>query len=151
MKNKQKSIVSLMEIKLLLSNSSSAKDFHQLKNKISNIEKIEELFTKNYQQRKKEGVFYTTKTFSDFVVNQVILLLLNKMINKFGSNMSTLQKLDDLYDLIPQVKQEINKVLLKTSICDPACGAGVFLLSSVEIFFGIITKLQPELNKRDVK
>ena len=151
MKNKQKSIVSLKEIKWLLTNSTRAKNFHHIKNLISNIENIEEFFTKNYQKRKKEGVFYTNKTFSDFVVSQVLLLLINKKCNKIGSNPLKLQKIDDLYHLIPQVKQEINKVLLKTTICDPACGAGGFLLSSVEIFFGIIIKLQPELNKRDVK
>ena len=135
----------------LLGKSIKTKDFQQLLNLISSVEKYEEIFLKNYQRRKKEGVYYTEKRISEFIVNEALLLFLNKNLNFSATNLIEIQNIEEIFKLNSDFRQKICETLLNTTICDPACGSGAFLLSSADVIFEIIKKIIPNSNNIEIK
>jgi len=97
--------------------------------KLSEINDIEDKFLHNYANRKGEGVYFTQKYISDFIVSQTLMEFL--MSEKFKEN--SLEEIkagnEIIRDLIPKI-----------SFCDPACGSGIFLLSLLDSLFSLIEK-----------
>ncbi len=135
----------------LLDKSIKTKDFQQLLNVISSVEKYEEIFLNNYQRRKKEGVYYTDKIISDFIVNEALLLFLNKNLNLNRTSIIEIRNIEEIFKLNSDFRQEISEILLNATICDPACGSGAFLISSADIIFEIIKKINPKTNNIKIK
>ncbi|MHA2036931.1 MAG: HsdM family class I SAM-dependent methyltransferase [Promethearchaeota archaeon] len=126
-------------------------NFQQIKSIFSVINKIEENFLSKYHKRKKEGVYYTDEQISRFIVQETLLLLINKKLRINNGDSIKVQKIDDIFDLDSLLKQEVIKYLLSTTMCDPACGSGIFLLNSIDVIYNIIKRLDPVLDSFEIK
>ena len=126
-------------------------NFQQIKSVFSVIDKIEENFVSNYHKRKKEGVYYTDEDISKFIVKEALLLLINKKLRSTNGDLTKIQKIEDIFNYDSAFKQKISNTLLGTKICDPACGSGIFLLNSVEVFYNIIKRLEPAIVTLEIK
>ncbi|MFX0083862.1 MAG: Eco57I restriction-modification methylase domain-containing protein [Candidatus Hodarchaeota archaeon] len=135
----------------LLDKSIKTNDIQQLLNLLSSIDKYEEIFLKNYQKRKKEGVYYTKKNITEFIIKEALLLFLNKNLNLNNKNLIEIQNYEDIFKLNLNFRKKIYETLLNTSICDPACGSGAFLVSSAVLLFEIIKKLNPKGTNIEIK
>ncbi|MBA7565149.1 hypothetical protein ES708_06824 [subsurface metagenome] len=111
--------------------------------KLSNIEAI---FLEEHRSRKKEGAYYTQKIISDFMISQGLSLFLNKNLKDTQFN-----NLNDVFKVDDSVKKFCEQKLLNTSIFDPACGSGVFLLSSANQICKIIKKRNSEFDINKIK
>ena len=114
-------------------------DNHKLTNCFNQLKSTEYSFLKNYYKRKNEGVYFTNEEISKFMFSEVLILYLNKKLKILPLNC-----IEDIYNLQPELKQKIIDILKEITICDPACGSGVFLLCAIEIIFNLIKKLDPE-------
>lgn len=85
-------------------------------------------------RRKKEGVFYTDRDVTDFIVSNAFLHYIYPLENKTYSHSSAIQR------IIKASPDKLHK-LLNASIIDPTCGAGEFLLSAIAIKILICSKL----------
>ena len=120
---------------------------HQLLKKLLNlIKENESIFLDSYNKRKKEGVYYTNEEISKFIISKVIIELINKTINQFRNFNTEIKNFMDINLLEPTVKEDITKILLNLSICDPTCGSGVFLVSAANILFELIQNLSKKVN-----
>ncbi|MCK4286613.1 MAG: Eco57I restriction-modification methylase domain-containing protein, partial [Candidatus Lokiarchaeota archaeon] len=126
-------------------------NFQQLQSFFFVIDELEERFLTNYHKRKKEGVYYTAKEISKFIVTEALLLLINKKLRRNDADSIQIQKIDEIFNLNSETKQKICKTLLNTTICDPACGSGIFLLNSIDLIFNIIKRLDPSCDKFETK
>ncbi len=126
-------------------------NFQQLEHLFTLINKLEENFLTNHNRRKKEGVFYTDEETSKLIVSESLIFLINKMFRNGGSDTIQIQKINDIFSLDSGIKQKIIKVLLNTTICDPTCGSGIFLVSSIEVIYNIIKKIDPSSGILEVK
>ena len=126
-------------------------NFQQLQSFFVVIDELEESFLTNYHKRKKEGVYYTAKKISKFIVIEALLLLINKKLKNNDVNSIQIENIDEIFFLNSETKQKICKTLLNTTICDPACGSGIFLLNSVDLIFDIIKRLEPSRDKFEIK
>ena len=68
-----------------------------------------------------------------------------------NTNSLPIHSIDEIYSLNAENQQKINNALMNVTICDPACGSGRFLLSSVEIIFHILETLNPKKSKSELK
>ncbi|MCD4680416.1 MAG: Eco57I restriction-modification methylase domain-containing protein, partial [Bacteroidales bacterium] len=96
---------------------------------------------KSKTKRKKEGVYYTPKYITKYIVENTVgklckekkteLVIIDEEYAKGRRNRhhETIRKLD--YSL-----QEYRKWLLEITICDPACGSGAFLNQTLEFLIG---------------
>jgi hypothetical protein len=92
---------------------------------------------KNKTKRKKDGVFYTPKYITKYIVDNTVGQLCNDKKTEIGIDetefekerkgrkQSTLKKLSKQLD-------DYREWLLRITICDPACGSGAFLNQSLE-------------------
>jgi hypothetical protein len=128
-----------------------SENFQQLKSIVSVIDKLEENFLTNYHKRKKEGVYYTDEEISRLIVSETLLLLINKKFRIYNGPLIPIQKIDHIFNLNSGFKQKISRTLLNTTICDPACGSGIFLLSSLDVIFKIIKRLTPTIDNVEIK
>ncbi|MFX1280047.1 MAG: Eco57I restriction-modification methylase domain-containing protein [Promethearchaeota archaeon] len=128
-----------------------SKDSSQLKTLIASIDSFEESFLNNYQKRKKEGVYYTVESISNFISHEALTLFIKAKLTNEISGMTNIQSLDQIIKLNPSIQQKIVEILLNITICDPACGSGVFLLASANLIYSILEKLNPDLNKIKIK
>ncbi len=117
-----------------------------ISNSLKSIDPKEELILKSYHKRKKEGVYYTDEKITDSIFSEALLLFLKKKISFIQ-----LKNVKDIFELNSEQKKQIFDILLTITVCDPACGSGVFLLSAAKILFNLIKKINPQLNKSDVK
>ncbi len=125
---------------------------HQLLKKLLNlIKENESLFLDSYNKRKKEGVYFTNEEISKFIISKSIIEIINKNINHFRNFNIEIKNFKEIYLLEQSVKREIIEILLNLSICDPACGSGVFLISAANILFELIRNLSKELNPIEIK
>ena len=147
----QKNFNKFKEFIGLFDESINNNDFQQLNKFYPLIEDFEILFLSGYQKRKKEGTFYTDKTISDFIVIESLLCLINKKLKIYDQNFKKIEKIDEIYEFDPKIKHKMVELLLNSKICDPACGSGRFILSSAEIIFRIIRKLNPNLSDLNLK
>ena len=124
----------------------AAKDTIKIDNYLKIIDLIEESFLDGYPERKKHGVYYTNQEISEFIINEAILLFLNKKLSNIQ-----LTSIDKIYSQDSSVKTKICSLLLNSSIFDPACGSGVFLLTAAQVIYNAISKLDYELSDHELK
>jgi len=127
------------------------KDFQEIQRLFPLIDSFEEYFLSGYHKRKKEGAFYTNKTLSDFIVIETLLCVINKKLNENIQDPRIIKDLDVITKLDNNIKQEIIKILLSITICDPACGSGGFLVSAAHIIYNTILELNYNLPNTQIK
>jgi len=136
---------------------------HIFENSLSEIEnviaKLEgKEVDKNKTKRKKEGVFYTPKYITKYIVDNTVGKLCEEKKAKLGivdeeytkgrrnRKKETIKKLD-------KNLQAYRKWLLNITICDPACGSGAFLNQALEYLIAehtYIDELQAHLLGRSI-
>lgn len=107
----------------------------------------------NKTKRKKDGVFYTPKYITKYIVDNTVGKLCEEKKNELdiqeaeyekerrGRQKATLKKLT-------QKLEDYRKWLLQITICDPACGSGAFLNQALEFLIAehqYIDELQAKL------
>ncbi|MBD3193502.1 MAG: N-6 DNA methylase [Candidatus Lokiarchaeota archaeon] len=122
------------------------------KGKIKQIKKIfqflrdfEEEFLNSYKKRKSEGVYYTNTTISQFIVEKTLKIYINDLFSI---------DLDSIYEIRNQSKTLREKIfdsLKKIKICDPACGSGVFIITTAKLLYKIISSLKLEIDQFKTK
>ena len=90
-------------------------DIKGFKENLSLLSSFEKLFLKIHPKRKQEGVFYTDKSITIFIVSELIFLLINEKLQIDAVNQKIIQKVQDLIDLDINNKQKINDLLLHIS------------------------------------
>ncbi|MFX0003569.1 MAG: Eco57I restriction-modification methylase domain-containing protein [Candidatus Hodarchaeota archaeon] len=135
----------------LFDKSINNKDFQEIQSLFPLIDSFEDYFLSGYHKRKKEGTFYTDKKISDFIVIETLICLINKKLNVTSQHTRFIESLDEILNLDHNIKQNIIKILLNITICDPACGSGGFLLSAIHIIYNTILKLKSELPENQIK
>ncbi len=113
------------------------RDKSQFQSYLNKINLLEENFIQSYTKRKKEGGFYTTDKISQFIFSEVLSFPINK--NFKALHINTLNelanlKLEDTVNLFP--------FLLNLTVCDPACGSGVFLVNAAETLYTLLLKFK---------
>ncbi|MCD4726963.1 MAG: transposase, partial [Pirellulales bacterium] len=124
---------------------------NEIENVIARLEGKE--VDKNKTKRKKDGVFYTPKYITKYIVDNTIGKLCEEKKAKLGvvdeeyakgrqnRKKETIKKLD-------KSLQAYREWLLKITICDPACGSGAFLNQALEFLItehAYIDELQAQL------
>ena len=120
-------------------------EHNQAKSLIGEIEKKEDIFLEEYDNRKKHGVYYTDPKLARFIAQKTVFTLLNE---KIGLDLNSIE---NIRDLTRKTSQKIVRLLLNTSICDPTCGSGNFLVNAGEVLLDIITNLKPDKAFKDIK
>ena len=134
------------EIYKSILNSIETQNHKEISDSFKTLSTIEAGFLETHQSRKKEGAYYTQKNISDFMVSQGLSLFLNKNLKDTQFN-----NLNDIFKLEDSARKFCEQKLLNASIFDPACGSGVFLLSSANQICQIIKKLHSEFNTNKIK
>lgn len=115
---------------------------HIFENSLNEIESINaEIeggeFDKQTSKRKKDGVFYTPKYITKYIVENTVGKLCSEKKQEIGfdeeqyfkgrknRNKATIEKLVKILD-------EYREWLLQLTICDPACGSGAFLNQALD-------------------
>ncbi len=98
---------------------------------LANLETLPKLTT---SKRKKDGIFYTPKYITDYIVENTIgRLCKEKQAELTLPNFQTLAKLNKTENKILFAKyQEYKKWLFSLKILDPACGSGAFLNAALD-------------------
>jgi len=89
---------------------------------------------KTKTKRKKDGIFYTPRYITKYIVENTVGELCNRKKMEFGLDNDALISIDTKkYRKMYQGKiQEYRNWLLGLTICDPACGSGAFLNQALE-------------------
>ncbi|MBN4077636.1 N-6 DNA methylase [bacterium AH-315-C20] len=131
---------------------------HIFENSLNEIESVNaEIegtdFDKQKTKRKKDGVFYTPKYITKYIVDNTVGKLCEEKKaalkieeeEYFKSRKGrTTKKLKELQDKL----ETYRKWLLKLTVCDPACGSGAFLNQALDYLInehGYIDELQTNL------
>ncbi len=144
----QNSFEKFKEFIITFNKSVETKNFEQLNSIIASLDTFEEIFLDTYKKRKAEGTFFTGKKISEFMINEVLILMLNK---KLKNKQVDIHKIDDIFKFDIELQKHISKILLNTSVCDPACGSGEFLLNAAEIIYQIVRKLNLNAKHNNLK
>jgi type I restriction-modification system DNA methylase subunit len=118
---------------------------HIFENSLNEIDEIKSqiqgnLLHKTQTRRKKDGVFYTPRYITKYIVDSTLGKLCNDKKNELGLDET---QIDDSFfnkkkDLNEKGKKfnakidEYRKWMLNLKICDPACGSGAFLNQALE-------------------
>ncbi|MEJ2250458.1 MAG: N-6 DNA methylase [Candidatus Lokiarchaeota archaeon] len=121
--------------------SNNFERFNQLK---ENLNKLIDRFIDSYPKRKKEGVYYTENKIAEFMAKEAIIFLINKKLMKCYRNFKHINCIKDIYDLPFLIKKKVKDLLLNAKICDPAMGAGIFLVSLYKLIVDILLNLKNE-------
>ncbi|WP_167597633.1 Eco57I restriction-modification methylase domain-containing protein [Leeuwenhoekiella sp. ZYFB001] len=115
---------------------------HIFENSLNEIESVNaeiegDTFDKQTSKRKKDGVFYTPKYITKYIVENTVGKLCEEkkaelgfeeaeyFKSRKGRNKDTLKKLVAILD-------DYREWLLQITICDPACGSGAFLNQALD-------------------
>ena len=128
---------------------------HIFEHSLTEIEEIQaeirqEKPNKTTGKRKKDGVFYTPKYVTKYIVEQTV----GKLCEEKKAELCFVE--DDFYE-----KKEVEKLqkqletyrnwLLTITICDPACGSGAFLIQCLEFLLAehqYINDLEAQISKK---
>lgn len=121
----------------------SISDLEELKKEITNKE-----FDKKKSRRKTNGIFYTPKYITKYIVESTIKTWLEAKRKELGEeDLPLLEEKDYLIDISKKRKYTVNykkhikfwekykECLKNIKILDPACGSGAFLLSAFEFLY----------------
>ena len=112
---------------------------HIFENSLSEIEEVTEEIvsgTKRVSRRKKDGVFYTPRYITTYIVENTIGRLCLEKRAEFEINEE--DYVVDQSRKKPALKKLVSKLnayrnwLLSLTICDPACGSGAFLNAALD-------------------
>ena len=116
--------------------------FEHSLNEIENItaEIKDEKINKKKTKRKKDGIFYTPKYITKYIIENTIGKLCEDKKNKININnllidaryYKTLAKLNDKGKELFEILKNYKKWLLTLKILDPACGSGAFLNAALD-------------------
>ncbi|MBN1215346.1 MAG: Eco57I restriction-modification methylase domain-containing protein [Candidatus Lokiarchaeota archaeon] len=128
--------------KLVLNNQKK-----EIRNELLNLDivDIELNFLKSYLKRKNEGVYFTNNQVARFIIEKSILSLINMELNL---------KLNTLFEISTfeqEKKNIIINILKKITICDPACGSGVFLFNTLILLYDLFKKLKVNYSDLELK
>ena len=115
---------------------------HIFEHSLNDIENVRaqlagEELDKSKTKRKKDGVFYTPKYITKYIVDNTVGKLCEEKKTEIGIDEEEFAKdrkgrrSDTLKRLDEQLKQ-YREWLLQLTICDPACGSGAFLNQALE-------------------
>jgi type I restriction-modification system DNA methylase subunit len=125
---------------------------HIFEHSLNELEEIENELKENTDskktekvitRRKKDGVFYTPKYITDYIIENTVGKLCEQKRQELKIDESSIEK-EFLSEPNPQKRnkktveflqtnfQEYRKWLLQITICDPACGSGAFLNQTLE-------------------
>ena len=99
------------------------------------ISDLEELKKDETSKRKKDGIYYTPEYITDYICRNTIIPYLSK------SNVSDVSELLEEYD---DNLSELEEKLRKTTILDPSCGSGAFLVKAVDV----LLEISKEINNK---
>lgn len=113
---------------------------HIFENSLNEIEEITlaiqgKEIDKSKTKRKKEGVFYTPKYITSYIVKNTLGSLCNEIKNELGiieEDYSPENKSKDTRRRLVNTLDAYRDRLLKITICDPACGSGAFLNQALD-------------------
>ena len=117
---------------------------HIFEHSLNDIENVRaqlagEVVDKSKTKRKKDGVFYTPKYITKYIVDNTVGKLCAekktevKLIDEeFGEGKKSKKKRAELKDKLDTYRNW----LLEITICDPACGSGAFLNQALEFLMG---------------
>jgi hypothetical protein len=108
------------------------------------------------QDRKGTGAYYTPKYITRYISENTIYPLLLDKINHFlmeekgYRDTELLTRIDELFTRVSDTTlADINiKILPNITVCDPACGAGAFLLAATDVLFDIHRKIRDKMGSR---
>ena len=130
---------------------------HIFENSLNEIEEISnELISgevdKTNTKRKKDGVFYTPKYITKYIVNNTVGRLCNEKKEELQINeedyTADKKRIKKTIKLLSDKLTEYRKWLLQLTICDPACESGAFLNESLNFLISehkYIDELQSKL------
>lgn len=102
------------------------------------ISDLEDMKKETTSRRKKDGVYYTPEYITDYICRNTIIPHLSK-----NGTVTTIHELINEYD---NNLSELEEKLRKTTILDPACGSGAFLVKAVDILLEINKEIK---NKKE--
>ncbi|MHA1803647.1 MAG: Eco57I restriction-modification methylase domain-containing protein [Promethearchaeota archaeon] len=144
--------IDLKKISTAIQNLIFKQDIRNIFSYLNELDEIESNFLESYKNRKNEGVFFTNHEISEFLINRTLLIIINKFLeNKRSLQPPLLENLDQVENLNDKTKVQLQDFLLHLTTCDPACGSGIFLLKLAESLFNIIVKLNPRVNREELK
>jgi len=119
---------------------------HIFEHSLNDIENVRaklagEEIDKSKTKRKKDGVFYTPKYITKYIVDNTVGKLCEEKKSEIGIDEEEFAKerkgrrKDTIKKLDAQLKQ-YREWLLQLTICDPACGSGAFLNQALEFLMG---------------
>ena len=97
------------------------------------ISDVESLQSSKSAKRKKDGVYYTPDSLTDYICRNTIIPFLSNT-----GNTSVLELVDEYTDNLEKLEEKIKQL----KILDPACGSGAFLIKSVDILLEIDEEIQ---------
>ncbi len=110
----------------------SLTDIENIQAKIQGIE-----IDKSKSKRKKDGVFYTPKYITKYIVDNTVGKLCAEKKDELGIQEDDYEKggkgrRKTTLKILQSKIDEYREWLLKLSICDPACGSGAFLVQALD-------------------
>jgi type I restriction-modification system DNA methylase subunit len=138
---------------------------HIFENSITEIEQVKaeiegEQADKNRSRRKKEGIFYTPKYITKYIVDNTVGALCNEKKKELGideieneileNSRTSKGKLSKKAETLLKKLDDYRAYLLSLKILDPACGSGAFLNQALEFLINeheLIDSYRRELEK----
>ena len=138
---------------------------HIFENSITEIEQVKaeiegEQTDKNRSRRKKEGIFYTPKYITKYIVDNTVGALCNEKKKELGideieneiieNSRTSKGKLSKKAETLLKKLDDYRAYLLSLKILDPACGSGAFLNQALEFLINeheLIDSYRRELEK----
>jgi type I restriction-modification system DNA methylase subunit len=138
---------------------------HIFENSITEIEQVKaeiegEQTDKNRSRRKKEGIFYTPKYITKYIVDNTVGALCNEKKKELGidtieneiieNSRTSKGKLSKKAESLLKKLDDYRAYLLSLKILDPACGSGAFLNQALEFLINeheLIDSYRRELEK----
>lgn len=127
---------------------------HIFENSLTEIEEVEAELTgkqteKTKSKRKKDGVFYTPKYITKYIVENTVGKLCEQKKTELDITDENYQPAKQRSRKRIENLQAYRDWLLKITICDPACGSGAFLNQALEFLIaehGYIDELSAKYN-----
>ncbi|WP_034889544.1 Eco57I restriction-modification methylase domain-containing protein [Gillisia sp. Hel_I_29] len=115
---------------------------HIFENSLNEIESVNaeiegDDFDKQKSKRKKDGVFYTPKYITKYIVENTVSKLCEEKKIELGFKEEEYyrgrkRRQKDTLEALVKILDDYRAWLLKLTICDPACGSGAFLNQALD-------------------
>ena len=115
---------------------------HIFENSLNEIESVNAeiegaSFDKQKSKRKKDGVFYTPKYITKYIVENTVGKLCEEKKSELGFREEEYfrgrkRRQKDTLETLLKILEDYREWLLQLTICDPACGSGAFLNQALD-------------------